>query len=63
MEQNVAKTADPTASPTAVARELLARTSELPRTKRELLAVLSEYRTALVAFAMNAGTDQGRSQN
>jgi hypothetical protein len=33
------------------ARELLARTAELPDTKRELLHVLSEYRAALWTFA------------
>jgi hypothetical protein len=39
----------------AAARELLVRTAELPRTKRELFAVLSEYRAAVHAFAV--GTD------
>jgi hypothetical protein len=37
----------------AAARELLVRTAELPDTKRELLDVLSEYRTALFAFAVS----------
>jgi hypothetical protein len=32
-------------------RDLLARTAELPGSKRELLAVLNEYRAALFAFA------------
>ena len=35
----------------AAARELLARTAELPDSKRELLSVLGEYRAALFAFA------------
>jgi hypothetical protein len=34
----------------AAARELLVRTAELPGTRRELMDVLSEYRTALFAF-------------
>jgi hypothetical protein len=37
----------------ASARELLARTAELPGTKRELLDVLSEYRAAVFAFAFS----------
>jgi hypothetical protein len=37
------------------ARELLARTAELPATKRELLDVLSEYRAAVFAFAFQEG--------
>jgi hypothetical protein len=36
----------------AAARELLARTAELPSSKRELLGVLSEYRAALFTFAV-----------
>jgi hypothetical protein len=36
----------------AAARELLARTAELPSSKRELLAILSEYRAALFTFAV-----------
>jgi hypothetical protein len=36
------------------ARELLARTAELPDSKRELLAILSEYRAALYAVAVQA---------
>jgi hypothetical protein len=36
----------------ATTRELLARSVELPGSKRELLAVLSEYRAALFAFAV-----------
>jgi hypothetical protein len=36
------------------ARELLARTAELPGTKRELLAVLNEYRAAVYAVATQA---------
>jgi hypothetical protein len=39
-------------SQVAAARELLARTAELPSSKRELLAVLSEYRAALFTFAV-----------
>jgi hypothetical protein len=39
-------------SQVAAARELLARTSELPSSKRELLAVLREYRAALFTFAV-----------
>jgi hypothetical protein len=35
----------------SAARDLLARTAELPDSKRELLAVLSEYRAAVFAFA------------
>jgi hypothetical protein len=35
----------------AAARELLARTAELPGTKRELLKVLNEYRAAVFAVA------------
>ena len=38
----------------SAARELLARTAELPGTKRELLAVLNEYRAAVHAFATQA---------
>ena len=36
---------------TTAARDLLARSAELPRGKRQLLAVLSEYRHALHALA------------
>ena len=46
----------------ASARELLARTAELPDSKRELLHVLSEYRAAVWAFAFPApaaATDAG----
>jgi hypothetical protein len=39
-------------SQAAAARALLARTAELPGSKHELLAVLSEYRAALFAFAV-----------
>jgi hypothetical protein len=35
----------------ALARELLARTAELPSSKRDLMAVLTEYRHALAALA------------
>jgi len=35
----------------SAARELLSRTAELPGSKHELLAVLSEYRAALFDFA------------
>lgn len=34
-------------NPQDAARDLLARTAELPETKRELFAVLNEYRRAL----------------
>jgi hypothetical protein len=34
----------------AAARELLGRTAELPNSKRELLAILNEYRAALFAL-------------
>jgi hypothetical protein len=37
------------------ARELLARTAELPNTRRELMNILSEYRAALFSFAIDAG--------
>ena|ERR1035438_588746 len=40
----------------ALARELLSRTAELPSSKRDLLAVLTEYRRALVALAVEPGT-------
>ena len=36
----------------AAARDLLARTAELPATRRELFAVLSEYRAAVHALAV-----------
>jgi hypothetical protein len=39
----------------ALARELLSRTGELPSRKRDLLAVLTEYRRALVALAVEPG--------
>jgi hypothetical protein len=39
----------------AAARELLARTAELPDTRRELMNILSEYRAALFSFAIDAG--------
>jgi hypothetical protein len=38
----------------AAARELLARTAELPGSKRDLMAVLSEYRAVVHAFAAAA---------
>jgi hypothetical protein len=38
-----------------LARELLSRTAELPSSKRDLLAVLTEYRRALVALAVEPG--------
>ena len=52
-------TPPPAASPDhlASARELLVRTAELPDTKRELLHVLSEYRTALFTFAVATASD------
>jgi hypothetical protein len=37
------------------ARELLARTAELPDTRRELMNILSEYRAALFSFAIDVG--------
>ena len=39
----------------ALARELLSRTAELPSSKRGLLAVLTEYRHALAALAVEPG--------
>lgn len=36
----------------AAARDLLARTAELPATRRELFTVLSEYRAAVYALAI-----------
>jgi hypothetical protein len=39
----------------AAVRELLARTAELPDTRRELMNILSEYRAALFSFAIDAG--------
>jgi hypothetical protein len=36
----------------AAARDLLARTAELPASRRELFEVLSEYRAAVHAFAV-----------
>jgi hypothetical protein len=39
----------------AAARELLARTAELPDTRRELMKILSEYRAALFTFAIETG--------
>jgi hypothetical protein len=38
--------------PMTAARELLARTAELPGSKRELLEVLTEYRNVLFACAI-----------
>jgi hypothetical protein len=38
--------------PVAAARALLVRTTELPSSKRELLDVLTEYRNALFACAI-----------
>ena len=49
--------AQATAVLVATARELLARTAELPDNKRELLSVLGEYRTALYAFATQGDRD------
>jgi hypothetical protein len=50
------------AGPRATAvRELLARTVELPSSKRELLAVLGEYRALVSAFAADDG-DPWRGQ-
>jgi len=40
----------------ALARELLARTGELPHSKRDLIIVLAEYRHALHALATEPGT-------
>jgi hypothetical protein len=37
-------------TPAAAARELLIRTFELPRTMRDMMAVLREYRWALVSL-------------
>ena len=41
----------PDSRPVAAARELLARTVELPSSKRELLVTLGQYRKALVALS------------
>lgn len=41
----------------ALARELLATTGELPDSKRGLLAVLAEYRTALHDLSMPGPSD------
>ena len=45
----------------AAARELLARTVELPSSKRELMDVLSEYRAALFALAVSGAGRSGDS--
>jgi hypothetical protein len=42
----------------AAAQELLARTAELPTSRRELLTVLGEYRRALHALAGRGGAPQ-----
>jgi|ERR1039457_1759829 hypothetical protein len=39
-----------------LAQELLSRTVEVPSRKRDLLALLTEYRHALVALAVKPGT-------
>jgi hypothetical protein len=45
--------------PVAAARELLARTAELPSSKRDLLTVLTEYRNILFAFAVEGHPRRG----
>jgi hypothetical protein len=42
----------PTENIVVAARDLLARTVELPRSKKALFAVLSEYRAVVHAFAV-----------
>jgi hypothetical protein len=42
----------------ALARELLSRTGELPSSKGDLLAVLIEYRRALVALLSSPGAHE-----
>ncbi len=46
---------------TELARELLARTAELPDTKRGLIIVLTEYRHALAALIATPGADDKTS--
>ena len=46
----------------AASRDLLARTAELPDTRRELMNVLSEYRAALFAFAIDYERLSGSGQ-
>jgi hypothetical protein len=43
----------------AAARALLARTAELPATRRELMNILSEYRAALFTFAISGAQRSG----
>jgi hypothetical protein len=45
--------------PVAAARELLARTAELPSSRRDLLNVLTEYRNILFAFAVEGHQRRG----
>jgi hypothetical protein len=45
--------------PVAAARELLARTAELPSSKRDLLNVLTEYRNILFALAVEGHPRRG----
>ena len=46
-----------------LARELLSRTAELPSSKRDLLAVLTEYRHALAALAAKTGAGSATLDN
>jgi hypothetical protein len=46
-----------------LARELLSRTAELPNSKRGLLAVLTEYRHALAALAVEPGAGGSATPN
>jgi transcriptional regulator with XRE-family HTH domain len=48
-------TAETTGSLITAARDLLARTAELPASTRGLHAVISEYRAAVFAFTTEAG--------
>lgn len=47
---------------TALARELLARTGELPASKRGLVALLTEYRHALHALASRPREHDGNQR-
>ena len=49
-----------TAYDAATARELLASTGELPASRRDLVAVLTEYRHALFALAGEPGCQDAR---
>lgn len=49
-----------TAYDAATARELLASTGELPASRRDLVAVLTEYRHALFALASEPACQEAR---